>query len=146
MSARQFLTSLVALVLVSSAQPAWALGFKLSESKEQLELKYDIKAVDHGTGRVSLDLTITDEGKLLPIDSVDLLIPGNDGSGAVDFSVSLATSTEDGKRTARVHLKKELAERAEFHLKTWSLAGKKELNTWYYYAIPFADYLKGSSK
>jgi hypothetical protein len=147
MSARPFLASLVAFaVLVSTAQPVWALGFKLGEAKEQLGLKYDVASVDHGTGRVTLSLTITDEGKLLPIDSVDLFIPGHDGSGPVDLSVSLATRTKDGKRSAQVHLKKELAERAEFHLKTWTLGGKKKLLTWYYYAIPLADYLKDVTK
>ena len=127
---------------VLTAGLAWALGFSLSETKEQLKLKYDVSSENHG-GRVSITLTITDEGRLKPLTSVDLAVPSKNEPGCFDLSLSLATNSVDGKQVAMVHLKRELAERAEFWLKTWSLDGKKGSLTWYYHVIPIAQYLKG---
>jgi len=136
-----------------AANLAWAEGFRLGETKEQLKLKYDVSSVDHGTGRVTVTLTIVDQGKLKPLDSVDLVIPSKDGTSFVDLDLSLATGKVDGKLLARVHLKRELAERAEIHLKTLSLDGKKttetwetEVSGWYFHAIPIAEYLKNGER
>jgi len=142
MSMRTLGFSMVGLAaLLLSANFAWALGFELGESKDELMLKYDVKVTDHGTGRVTLVLTIEDEGRLKPLDSVDLLFPSKEGTGYVDLSVSLATREEDGKRVARVHVNKELVEGAAIHLKTSHLDGKQDLLTWYYHTIPFAKYM-----
>ena len=89
---------------------AWAEGFGLGETKEQLKLKYDVSVKDHGTGRVTANLTITDQGRLKPLDSVDLVIPSKDGTNFVDLSLSLATRKVAGKLLVRVYLKRELAE------------------------------------
>jgi hypothetical protein len=128
--------------LVLAATLAWAEGFGLGETKEQLKLKYDVSLEDHGTGRVTVNLTILDEGRLKPLDSVELVVPSNDGTNFVDLSLSLAPRRVDGKLMTYVHLKKEWAERAELRLKTSSLDGKQEELTWYFHAIPLAKYLK----
>lgn len=125
-----------------SASLACALGFQLGGSKEQLKLKYEVAVEDHGTGRVTIKLSISDQGRLKPLDSVDLMIPGQEKSGPVDLSLSLATSDENGQQVARVHVLKELAMRAEIQLKTHRLDGKEEPLTWYYHSIPIAQYLK----
>jgi hypothetical protein len=39
-----------------------------------------------------------------------------------------------------------LAERAEIWLKTSSLDGKREALTWYYHAIPIAEYIKNGEQ
>lgn len=130
-----------ATILVANL--AWALGFQLGETKEQLKLKYDVSVVDHGTGRVTVKLTIVDEGRLKPLDlGVDFVIPSKDGTGHVDLSLSLDRRTVDGKSVVSVHLQRELAERAEIHLKTDRLDGRVSPLTWYYYVIPIAEYLK----
>jgi hypothetical protein len=122
---------------------AWAIGLQLGETKEQLKLKYDVSVVDHGTGRVTVNLTIADEGRLKPLDSVDLLIPNKDGTtGSVELAVALATRRVNGKQLVSVHLKRELAERAQIHLKTSHLDGKELALTWYYHPIRIAQYLK----
>ncbi len=136
------LPSIVFAVIVLTAKPSWALGLRLGETKEQLKLDYQVSAVDHGTGRVTVNLTIVDEGRLKPLDSVYLVIPSKDGTGFVDLSVSLATRKVDGKLLVSVHLTRELAEPAEIQLRTLSLDGKKEALTWYYHVIPIAEYLK----
>jgi hypothetical protein len=146
MSARTLrLPSIVFAAAALAANGAWGLGFRLRETKEQLRLKYDVSVVDHGTGRVTVDLTIDDPGRVKPLTSVDLVVLNKetkDGSGPVDLSVALAMSGADGKRWVSVHLTREMAERAEIQLKTSFLDGKNQGLTWYYHAIPIADYLK----
>jgi hypothetical protein len=137
------LTSIALVMMVLSANLAWALGLELGESKEQLKLKYDVAVVDHGTGRVTITLTIADEGRLAPLDrGVELLIPSKEGTGYVDLSVSLNRRKVDGKQVVSVHLTKELAERAAIQLNTDTLDGKVAPLTWYYHSIPIARYLK----
>jgi hypothetical protein len=131
---------------------AWALGEQLGETKEQLKLKYDVSVTDHGTGRVTVVLTIADQGRLKPLSSVDLVVLGKEYkegkgySGYVDLSVALAIKEEAGKQVVRIHVLKELAERAQIQLQTSSLDGKKQTLTWYYYAIPIAKYLKNEEQ
>ena len=133
----------VLAAIVLSANLAWALGLELGESKEQLKLKYDVSVVDHGTGRVTITLTIADEGRLAPLDrGVELLIPSKEGPGYVDLSVSLNRRKVEGKQVVSVHLTKELAERASIQLNTDTLDGKVAPLTWYYHSIPIARYLK----
>ena len=142
MSRRRLCVSLFAFAaVVLAASLAWALGAQLSESKAELKLKYNLEVSDHGTGRVTAVLKITDEGRLKPLDSVDLVIPGSGKTGYMDLSVSLATSKEEGKTVARAHLKKELAERAELQLKTHALDGKSSARSWYYFSIPLAEHM-----
>lgn len=136
----------VIAVISLPASVAFALGFDLGKTKEQLELEYDVSVVDHGTGRVTISFTLADPGRLKPISSVQLVIPSeeknsSDGS-LVDLSVSLATREVDGKQLASIHLKKEWAERAEIHLNTSHLDGKSQPLTWYYHSIPIARYMK----
>ncbi|MHC4403878.1 MAG: hypothetical protein ACYTG0_29830 [Planctomycetota bacterium] len=143
MYVREFrLPSIVFAAIVLSANLAWAEGFGLGETKEQLKLKYDVSLKDHGTGRVTVNLTIADQGRLKPLNSVDLVIPSKDGTNFVDLSLSLATRKVDGKLLVRVHLIRELAERAAIQLRTSSLDGKQEALTWYSHAIPIAEHLK----
>jgi len=137
------LPSILLAALVLSAQSAWALGFELSETKEALKLDYELSATDHGTGRVTINLTIANEGRLKPLDrGVQLVVPSKDGTGYVDLSVNLERETADGKQHVRVHCLRELAERAEIHLATNTLDGKQDPLTWYYHSIPIAKYLK----
>lgn len=128
-----------------AANLAWAIGFQLGETKKQLKLKYDVSVKDHGTGRVTVVLTVADQGRLKPLNSVNLVVPGKDKNkddgNYVDLSVALATREEGGKQVVRVHLLRELAERAEIQLRTGHLDGRQEPLTWYYHVIPLAEYL-----
>ncbi|MGI8980264.1 MAG: hypothetical protein ACR2FY_13645 [Pirellulaceae bacterium] len=144
MPVRKFcLPSLVLAAIVLAGNLAWALGLELGETKEQLKLKYDVAVVDHGTGRVTVTLTMADEGRLAPLDrGVGLVIPSKDRSGYVDLSLSLERRKDDGKQVMSVHLTRELAERAKIHLSTDTLDGKQQPLTWYYHSIPIAKYLK----
>lgn len=149
MTAKRLVPALLILAIVLPGL-AWALGFELGESKEELKLKYDVSVTDHKTGRVTIVVKIEDYGRLKPVYAVDLSIPAKekeaDGSQYSDLSVSLALRKEDGKDVARVHILRELAERASIQLKTGHLDGKQSPRTWYYHSIPIAKYLKESDE
>lgn len=135
--------------IVLATDLAWAMdrGFTESnETKEQLQLKYDISVTDHGTGRVTVVVTIEDQGKLKPLDAVELWIPARekdrDGHSYADLAVALATHDEHGKQVLRVHLARELAERAEIWFQTRHLDGKQGSLGGWFYSIPIATHLK----
>jgi len=141
-----FLSSMAAIALVFTADHAWALGHQLGETKEELKLDYEVSAVVHVTSRVTVNLTIADQGRLKPLESVDLVIPSQEGTGYVDLSVSLAAREVDGKLHVRVHLIRELAERAEIQFRTWALDGDQKPRTWYYYSIPIAKFMRDAEQ
>ena len=135
---------MVLAVLAVTADNAWAMGEILGQSKEELKLEYDVSVQDHGTGRITVVLTIAEEGRLKPLQAVNLMIPMEKGQGSVDLMVSLDARVVDGKRVARVHLKKEWAERAQIWLTTYSFDGKPLVLTHYIHPISVAQYLKGA--
>jgi hypothetical protein len=140
--------SIVLLALVLTPVRARAAGFILGETKEELKLKYDLAVQDHGTGRVTVVFTLADEGRLKPLDEVQFVIPGKeknaDGGHWMDLVVSIGmTDTGDGKRVGRVHVLKELAERAEIRLNTHTMDGKMDPLTRLHHVIPIAKHVKG---
>ena len=134
---------LVAAVVVAEiAGRAWGLDFGLGETKEELKLKYDIAVEEHTfdgatTGRVTVVLTLADEGRLKPLDGVELGIPGQeknkDGSNWMDLLIYMRKAN-DGKREGRVHIRRDLAERAVIRLNTRTMDGKMGL-TWMYHGL-----------
>ena len=155
MSIRALRWSLLALVTASvlcTAGRAWGIGFYLGQTKEELKLKYDVQVVEYGsatapTGRIAVVLTLADEGRLAPLETVELAIPAQeknpDGSYYMDLVVSIDMSkTADGKRAGRVVILKSLAERAEIRLNTHTLDGKLDGMTRLHHVIPIAKYLK----
>ena len=143
------LSLMVLAGLVLTAGQAWGIGFVLGQTKEELKLKYEVAVQDHGTGRVTVVLTLADEGRLKPLDEVQLVIPSReknkDGSYWMDLVVSIdMRKTDDGKRVGRVHILRELAERAEIQLNTHTLDGNMDPLTRLHHVIPIAKYLKNA--
>ena len=143
------LSLMLLAALVLTVDRASAMGEILGQTKEELELKYDVAVQDHGTGRITAVLTLADEGRLKPVYAVELVIPGKekepDGGRYMDLVVSLDTNqSDDGKRVARVHIRKELAERAKIWLTTSTFDGKQLVLTRYHHVIPVAKYLKNA--
>ena len=126
------------------------IGFILGETKEELKLKYDVTVQDHGTGRITAVLTLEDEGRLKPLDEVQLVIPGQEknanGGHWMDLVVSIdMVKSEDGKRVGRVHIRRELAERAEIQLNTHTMDGKLDPLTRLHHVIPLAKYMPAAA-
>jgi hypothetical protein len=135
--------------LLTATDQAGAIGFILGESKEKLKLDYDLTVTDHGTGRVTIVFTLADEGRLAPLDEVQLAVPAeeknDDGSHWMDLVVSIdMVRTEGGRYVGRVHLRKEWAERAEIRLNTHTLDGKMDLETRLHYVIRVAEQINNA--
>ena len=147
MSVRKLcLPPLVLAALVLAPALAWAEGLGLGETKEELKLKYDVTATDYGSGFVTLQFTIADQGRLAPLDrGVELVVPGKGGSG-MDLALTLPARKPDGKPVFTIQLRREQVERAEITLKTATLDGKQEPLTWYFHRIPVAQYLKSAGE
>ena len=95
----------VAAAVFLSGDRAFGIGFILGESKEELKLKYDVTVDVHSfggtpTGRVTVVLTLADEGRLKPPDAVELAIPGRqieqDGGRWMDLVVAIDMAKTDG--------------------------------------------------
>lgn len=133
----------VIVLMVISPSFAFAIGFGLGESKEALKLEYDLSAYDHDTGRITITLKLVDTGRLKPITSVDLTIPSDEkhvgGGSKSDLTMSMALKKDGAKQVARIHIRKDWAERAEIQIKTGHLDGKQEPLTWYYHSIPLKE-------
>src|SRR5687768_150415 len=141
--------AIVAAVLVWPAGSAWGIGFILGESKEQLKLKYDVAVEENGAGRVTVVLTLADEGRLKPLDEVQLYVPGKernkDGSSPAELVVSIdMVKGEGGTRVGRVQILRETAERAQIWLNTHTMDGKLDADTRLHHVIPIAKYLKAA--
>lgn len=143
MRPRMHILAMAFAALLLGANVTWGLGFELGETKEELKFVYDVVATDHGTGRVTIKVTIADEGRMKPLSrGISLHIPDKGGSGYADLSVNLERREEDGKQVVSIHLSKELAERGAIQLKTEHLDGKSDPRTWYYHVIPLKEHLK----
>lgn len=141
------LTFMLLMALLPTANRAWALGEVLGQTKDELKLKYDVAVHDHGDSRLTVEFTLADEGRLKPLDAVELNIPGQEkdkgGGWPTDLAVSLEMArTADGKRVARIELRKEWAERAAIWLTTTTFDGKRLATTRYHHVIPIALYMK----
>lgn len=135
-----------AAAIVGSSGAALGIGFILGETKEELKLKCDVSVKDHGTGRVTAVFTLEDEGRLKPLDEVQLVIPGQeknaDGGHWMDLVVSIdMREIEGGKRVGRIHIRKELARRAEIQLNTHTKDGNLDPLTRLHHVIPLAKYM-----
>ena len=130
------------ITLFIAPKVAWGLGFQLSETKEELKLMYDVSVSDPDNGRVTIELNVTDFGRLGPGTFVEFGIPSEDGTGFYDLSVRVEMIERDGKSLGRVHLKKEWARRGSLHLVTYKFDGKAEPLTHYYFLIPVAELIK----
>lgn len=138
-----------ATAVVWMAGHALGLGFMLGQTKKELKLEYDVSVYDHKTGRVTIKFTLADEGRLKPLDAVQLSIPGKkknkDGGNWMDLVVAIdMKKTDGGKRVGRIHILKELAERAEIWLNTHTMDGKKQVMTRLHHIIKIEKYMKSA--
>lgn len=67
-----FLCIVAAIAIPASC--ALAIGFRLGQTKDDLGLEYDVSICDHDTGRVTVQFSLEDEGRLRPITTIDLHI------------------------------------------------------------------------
>jgi hypothetical protein len=142
--------AVVFIALLAAAQAGWAAGVILSQTKEQLQLQYDVVVSESIGGRVSVTFTLADEGRLKPITGVYLYIPAEkaekDGGRYADLFVPVAMKTVAGKQVVNFEVTKGWARRAEIQLITLTLDGKQGVpgqrtQPSYLYSIPLAKYV-----
>ena len=80
------------------------------------------------------------------MDELEFVIPAQeknkDGGYWMDLVVSIEMrKTDDGHRVGRVHIRKDLAERAEIQLNTHTMDGKMDPMTRLHHVIPIAKYM-----
>jgi hypothetical protein len=141
---------LTVVALLSLADRAWGLGEILGQTMEELKLGYEVVVRDlGGAGRVAIEFALTDEGRLKPLDGVELMVPARETDNAdghfMDLVVPVELKLERGKRVARVQLTRELAERAEIWLTTYWFDGKQVVMSRYHHVIPVGPYLKAAA-
>ena len=149
-TARYAAVVLVGVAVLGSAGRALGIGFILGQTKDELRLKYDLAVSEVDLPErgilVTVVLTIADEGRLAPLDEVQLVVPekkkDRPGGYGSDLVVSIdMRKTQDGKRVGRVQFLRELAERAELQLNTYTLDGKTDPSTRLHHVIPIAKHL-----
>ena len=133
---------LVGIAVMAVGGLAWAAGIPLMETKEQLGLAYELSAPAKD-GSVTVTLTVTDFGKLEPLQAVILAIPGGpkDG-GRFDVYLPMATKCEGGKLTAWAQLSRELAERATVQLVPENPPDGGQVYGWVFHPIPVREHIK----
>ena len=128
-----------AICETTMCMPAWGLGEPLAETKEQLQLQYDLVAVAHGDS-VTITLSVSDLGKLKPLNAVVLDIVSKSASG-VEVFLSLSTTQRDGKILASAQLSRDLAERATIELVPENPPDGGKIFGWVWYPIPVKDHI-----
>lgn len=140
MRAAPFTLMLLAVVLLAT-KSALGMGEILGQSKDELKLKYDVVVHDPANGQVSVEFTLTDEGRLKPLYGVELAIPRDDGSGSFDLTAPLDMREVNGKRSVFFNLKTEWAQRGQIWLNTRNFDGKPLVMTHYHHIISLASYM-----
>ena len=136
------LSVVILAALLLTTDPTWGIGFILGQSKEELKLKYDVIVHDPANGQVAVEFVLADEGRLKPLDAVELMIPRDDGSGFYDLTLPLALREAERKRVVRFNLKEEWAARAEIWLTTYWFDGKQLVMERNHHVIPVVNYMK----
>lgn len=135
---------IIAIAVACVSTLAWPRGDPLNETKEQLQLKYDLEAVAHGDS-VMVSLSIADLGKLKPLAAVVLSIPGKPGSSndavPAEVYLRLATTEKDGKILASAQLSRDLAERATIELVPQNPPDGQRIAGGVWHPIPVKDHI-----
>ena len=133
-----------AIVLMSGG--CWAIRYGLGPSKGEWKLKYDVAVYDADSDKLTVVFTLADEGRLKPVDSIDLVAfskqTDNQGGRSYDVMVPIELkTTTDGKRAGQVQIRKEFADRAKIRIITHMVDGQRQPSGGAFYDIPIGKYL-----
>jgi hypothetical protein len=144
------LSRLIAVVLVVAtvlliAGRCFAVYFPLGPSKDEWGLKYDVQVSATEGDKLNVVFTLADEGRLKPIYSATLVAfsdPGPDRSQSVLANAPLVLNpTKDGKLAGQAPISKELSDRAQIRILTFSVEGKRQTEGAASYYIPLKRFL-----
>jgi hypothetical protein len=137
---------LVVAAIVLMSGRSWAIRHGLGPSKDEWKLKYDVAVYDADSDKLTVVFTLADEGRLKPFHSIDLVAfskqTDNQGGRSYDVMVPIELkTTEDGKRTGQVQIRKEFVDRAKIRIITLMVDGKRQPSGGVFYDIPIEKYL-----
>ena len=133
--------------MVLMSDQSWAIREGLGPSKDEWGLKYDVAVHDADGGQVTVVFALTDEGRLKPFYSLDVVAfskPTDSQNGRTyDVNVTIKLKpNQDGKRTGEVQIRKEFVDRAKIRIITLTVDGKRQPSGGAFYDIPIAKYWK----
>ncbi len=132
-------------ILLTSGR-SWAIYNVLGPSKNEWGLKYDVEINDVGGGKVNVVLIFADEGRLKPLDLIELfaLNPQIDEQGGHSYDVKeriTLKATKDGRLVGQVQMGKEFVDRAQIRIVTHTLDGRPQASGYACYEIPIKKFL-----
>jgi hypothetical protein len=137
---------LVVAAIVLMSDRCWAIRQGLGPSKDEWKLKYEVAVHDADSDKVTVVFTLSDEGRLKPIYSIDLVAfskqTDNQGGRSYDVMVPIKLKpTQDGKRSGQVQIRKEFVDRAKIRIITLTVDGQRQPSGGAFYDIPIGKYL-----
>ena len=137
---------LVVAAIVLMSGYSWAIRYGLPASKDEWKLAYDVAIHDADSDKVTVVFTLTDEGRLKPIYSIDLVAfskqTDNQGGHAYDVMAPIELKpTKDGRRVGQAQIRKEFVDRAKIRIITLTVDGKRQPSGGVFYDIPIGKYL-----
>jgi hypothetical protein len=137
---------LVVTAIVLMSGRCWAIRYGLAPSQDEWKLKYVVAIDDAGSDTLTVVFTLVDEGRLKPIDSVDLVAfskqTDNQGGRSYDVMAPIELkTTQDGRRVGQVQIRKEHLNRAKIRIITHRVNGQRQPSGGAFYDIPIAKYL-----
>jgi hypothetical protein len=140
---------LVVATVLMMAERSWAIRYGLGPSKDEWKLAYDVAVTDADGDKVTVVFTLNDEGRLKPLDSIDVIAfsrqTDNQGGRSYDVKAPIVLKpTEDGKRVGEVQIPKEFVNRAQIRIITRMVDGKRQPSGGVFYDIPLAKYMNRS--
>jgi hypothetical protein len=138
------LIAIAALALM--AGKSWAVFHALPPSRDEWGLKYDVDVAPAEGDKVTVELTMADEGRLKSVYSYHVVAfsKQTDSQGGRSYDVKAPiklTTNEDGKRVGQVQIRKDLVDRAMIRVLTLNVDGRRQTAGAAYYDIPLNKFL-----
>jgi hypothetical protein len=138
--------ALVALAVVLMCTAGWAVYYELGASNDEWGLKYDGAVTATRDGKLNVQFTLADPGRLKPIHSVHVFAmspPDRDGSRAYLLKQGIPlTPTADGKQSGQVQIDKSLGGLSVVRIFTFTVDGQPQRGGARYYDIPLRKLIK----
>jgi hypothetical protein len=137
---------LIVAAMVLMAGKSWAVFHALPPSKDEWGLKYDVEVAPADGDKVTVVLTMADEGRLKSVYSYHVVAfsKQTDSQGGRSYDVKaplVLKPTQDGQRTGQVQIRKDLVDRAMIRVLTLNVDGKRQTAGAAYYDIPLRKYM-----
>ena len=136
---------LVVAAIALMCEHGWAIRLGLGASKDDWNLAYEVVIKDIDGNHVTVVFTLADEGRLKPVDSIDVVAfskqTDNQGGRTYDVMTPIVlVSTQDGKRVGEAQIDKRFLDRAKIRIITHMVDGKRQPSGGAFYDIPIGKY------